>query len=167
MLSLKIRPATVNDVPSIVEIRLGAVTEEDISEFALPEDNLYTSIEKLREIWAFENRLKDGFEVFVAEDQGKVIGFIVFTMKGSDNIDNIVVAKEKQGKGVGRALVKYVESLAKSRGFHVIKTGTTENSKGVPWTAYGFWIKMGYEDSEVRVPTEYDFKVIPLVKKLT
>jgi len=117
MSSLIIRPASIRDIPSIVEIRLGAVTVEDISEFGVPEYNLYSSIEKLQKMWDKENLLMDGFEVFVAENDGEVIGFIVFTMKGSDNIDNIVVAKEEQGMGVGRALVEYVEDLAKSRGF--------------------------------------------------
>ncbi len=64
MLSLKIRPATINDVLSIVEIRLGAVTVEDISEFGVPENNFYTSIDKLKEMWNKDNLLNDGFEVF-------------------------------------------------------------------------------------------------------
>jgi len=166
MSSLIIRPASIRDIPSIVEIRLGAVTVEDISEFGVPEYNFYSSIEKLQKMWDKENLLTDGFEVFVAENDGEVIGFIVFTMKGSDNIDNIVVAKEEQGMGVGRALVEYVEDLAKSRGFNVIGTDTTENSKGVAWRAYGFWRRMGYVDSGERLVTEYGFKVIPLVKKL-
>ena len=167
MLAPKIRHATISDIPSIVEIRLGAVTEEEISEFGVPEDNLYTSITKLREMWNFGNRLKDGFEVFVAEEQGNVIGFIVYNMRSvDDNIDNIVVAKGEQGKGVGRALVEFVEGLARSRGFSVLKTDTTENAEGVPWKAYGFWRKMGYDDGGVRLSTGYGFKVIPLVKKL-
>ena len=166
MSSFIIRPASISDVPLIVEIRLGAVTEEEISEFGVPGDNMYTSIDTLREMWTFENRLKDGFEVFVAEDQGRVVGFIVFKVRGDDNIDNIVVAKDEQGRGIGKALVEYVEILAKSRGFHIIKTDTTENSKGTPWRAYGFWISMGYEDTGERIPSEYDFKNIPLTKKL-
>lgn len=166
MLASKIRPATISDVPSIVEIRLGAVTDEDVSEFGVPEDSLYSSITKLREMWDFGNRLKDGFEVFVVEVLDRVVGFIVFTDKGDDNIDSVVVAKDQQGKGIGRALVEYVEDLATSRGFCVIRTDTTENVNGVAWKAYGFWIKMGYEDSGERVSTKYDFKVIPLFKKL-
>ena len=103
----------------------------------------------------------------MAECEGKVIGFIVYNMKSvDDNIDNIVVGKDAQGKGVGRALVEYLEELAKSRGFLVITTDTTENAEGVPWKAYGFWRKMGYEDKGVRLPTEYSFKVIPLAKRL-
>ncbi len=166
MSSLIIRPASIRDVKSIVEIRLGAVTGEEILEFGVPEDNLYSSTDKLGKNWDKDNLLKDGYEVFVSEDRDKIIGFIVFTMKGSDNIDNIVVAKEEQGKGVGKALVEYVEGLAKSRGFEVIGTDTTENAMGVAWKAYGFWRRMGYEDTGERGSTEYDFKVIPLVKNL-
>ena len=104
--------------------------------------------------------------MFVAEAQGRIVGFIVFTEIGIDNIDNIVVAIEEQRKGIGRSLVKYVENIARSRGISSIGTDTTENSMGVAWKAYGFWIKMGYEDSGKRIPTKYAFKVIPLVKNL-
>ena len=119
------------------------------------------------EMWETDNRLKDDSEVFVAVFDGKVIGFIVFNMNNcDDNIDNVVVAKKEQGNGVGRALVEYIEDLAKSRAMDVITTDTTENTKGVPWKAYGFWKKMGYEDTGKRLLSGYDFKVIPLVKKL-
>ena len=167
MLMLKIRPATVNDISSIVEIRLGALTEEEVSGYVVPSDNICSSVKKLQEVWYRENKLTGGFEVFVAEKEGKVIGFTVYNMKSvDDNIDNIVVTKEEQGKGVGRALVEYLEEMAKSRGLSVITTDTTENAEGVPWKAYGFWRKMGYEDKGVRLSTKYGFKVIPLTKNL-
>ena len=67
----------------------------------------------------------------------------------------------------GRALVEYIEDLAKSRGMYVMTTDTTENGKGVPWKVYGFWKKMGYEDTGKRLASGYDFKIIPLVKKLS
>jgi GNAT superfamily N-acetyltransferase len=168
MSSLKIRPATIDDALSIAEIRVGALlTEDEVSGFVVPSDNLYSSADKLRKVWDRNNRLQDGFEVFVAERNGKEIGFIVLNMGVSDdNIDNVVVAKKEQGKGIGRALVEYVEELARSRGFSVLKTDTTENALGIPWKAYGFWKKMGYEDTGERIATEYGLKVIPLVKNL-
>lgn len=167
MTSLIILPASITDVPSIVGVRSGTLTDQEISGFTVPGNNLYSSEEKLMEIWDRDNRLKDGSEVFVAVSKGKVIGFIVFNMDDyDDNIDNIVVAKKEQRKGVGRALVEYVEQLAKSRGMDIIKTDTTENAKGVPWKAYGFWKKMGYKDAGERLATDYDFKTIPLAKKL-
>lgn len=167
MSSLVIRPASISDVPSIVEVRLEALTEKEISGFTVPGDNLYSSIEELQKSWDRDNRLKDGLEVFVAVFEEKVVGFIVYNMEShDDNIDKIVVAKEEQRNGVGRALVEYVEELAKSRGFDFITTDTTENANGVPWKAYDFWKKLGYEDNGGRLATYYDFKVIPLVKRL-
>jgi GNAT superfamily N-acetyltransferase len=113
------------------------------------------------------NKLKDGFEVFVAEEKGKMVGFIVFKIEHDCGyIDNIVVVKEEQGKGVGGALVEYVECIAKSKGCCLMKTDTTENAYGVPWKAYGFWTRMGYEDTGERLRTDYNFKEIPLIKKL-
>ena len=167
MSSLVIRPAVITDVSSIVEVRMRAFTEEEVSGFIVPGESLYASQEKLRKMWDKENLLKDSFEVFVAECETNVVGFIVCNMKScDDNIDNVVVAKKEQGKGVGRALVEYVEALAKYRGYDVMRTDTTENAEGVPWKSYGFWKRMGYEDTGERVTTEHDFKVIPLLKKL-
>ena len=167
MLSFVIRPASKKDIPSIVEIRKGALLEKQLFGFCVPDDNLYSSIEELSKNWNKGNNLKDGYEIFVAESNDKVIGFIVYNMENcNDNIDNIVVAKEEQRKGVGRNLVEYIESLAESRGFDIITTDTTENSNGVPWKAYGFWKKLGYKDTGERLTTQYDFKVIPLIKKL-
>jgi len=167
MTSLVIRAAAVKDVSSIVRIRLTALTEEEIRGFSAPEFATYSSIEELRKVWSRENRLKDGFEVFVAEDEGKMVGFIVFKMeRDSGCIDNIVVVKEEQGKGIGRALVAYVEGIAKSKGCYLMKTDTTENADGVPWKSYSFWKIMGYEDTGERLPTKYDFKETPLIKRL-
>jgi len=167
MSTLVIRPASITDISSIVEIRLVAFTDEEVDGFIVPQKSVYTSVERLRNMWNKDNLLKDGCEVFVAENEAKVVGFIVYNMKSfDDNIDNIIVAKKEQGKGVGRALVEYVEALAKTRGVNFISTDTTENAEGVPWKSYSFWRKMGYEDHGERVATEYGFKVIPLVKEL-
>jgi ribosomal protein S18 acetylase RimI-like enzyme len=165
MTPFSVRQAAILDISSIVQIRLGALTEQEVSGFTVPGDNPYASVEQLQALWEKNNLLNDGCEVFVAESRGKIVGFIVYNMNSrNDNIDNLVVAKEEQGKGVGRALVEYVERLARSRGYNVIRTDTTENAEGIPWKAYGFWRKMGYSDTGERVTTEYGFKVIPLVK---
>ncbi len=167
MVSLVIREATVADIPLIAEVRSGALTEQEIFGFSVPGSGLFYSKGKLVEMWDTGNRLKEGSEVFVASFGRRVIGFIVFNMTNlDDNMDNVVVAKNEQGKGVGKALVRHVEALAKFRGMDFVTTGTTENARGVPWKAYGFWMKMGYEDTGKRLPSGYGFKVIPLVKKL-
>ena len=167
MTSLVIRAASVKDVPSIVRIRLASFTKEEIRGFSTSEFATYSSIEKLRKAWSKGNKLRDGFEVFVAEAEGKLVGFIVFKIERDYGyIDNIVVSKEKQEKGIGRALVAYVEDIAKSESCYFMKTDTTENASGVPWKAYSFWTRMGYEDTGERLLTNYEFKEIPLIKRL-
>ncbi len=111
--------------------------------------------------------MKDGFEVFVAEDEGRLVGYMMFKAEGdSGYIDDVVVARQEQGKGIGRALVAYVKSTAKSKGCSFMKTDTTENVAGIAWRSCGFWTRMGYEDTGERLLTNYDFKEIPFVKKL-
>ena len=168
MIPLSIRESTVEDVSPLVQIRLAAISEKEILGFSAPEFTAaYSSTEKLRKMWSRENRLKNGFEVFVAEDEGKIVGFIVFKMERDCGcIDNIVIAKGEQGKGIGRALVAYVEGIAKSKGCYLMKTDTSENADGVPWKSYDFWIKMGYEDTGDRLRSNYDFKEISLIKRL-
>jgi len=167
MSSLVIRAATIRDISSIVKIRLKTLTAEEISGFSAPEFATTSSNEKLLKVWDKGNRLKDGFEVFLAEDDGRLVGYMMFKVEGNSGyIDDIVVAKEEQGKGVGRALVTYAEGVAKSQECYLMKTDTTENANGVAWRSYNFWLRMGYEDTGERIPTDYDFKEIAFIKRL-
>ena len=98
--SLSYSSSINSNIPSIVEVRFGALTDNEVSGFSVLGSRLYYS--KLAEMWNTGNRLKDDSEVFIAVSKGKVVGFIVFSMKQrDDNIDNVVVAKNEQGKGVG------------------------------------------------------------------
>jgi len=104
--SLMIRAATIKDIPSIVKVRLAALTEEEIRGFSAREFAITSSAGKLREVWDNGNRLKDGFEVFLAEDEGRLVGYMMFKVEGdSGYIDDVVVAEEERGKGIGKALV--------------------------------------------------------------
>lgn len=167
MLSLVIRTATIRDIPSLVKVRLKTLSDEEISGFSAPEFANTSSNDRLLKAWDVGNRLNDGLEVFVAENYGKLVGYLMFKVeKASGYIDDIVVHKEEQGKGIGRAIVTFAEGIAKSQGCHFMKTDTTENANGVPWRSYDFWIKMGYEDTGKRIPTDYDFKEIRFIKNL-
>lgn len=167
MRKLIIRAATTDDIPSIVKVSLASATREEIQGFSAPEWVTYSSSEELRKVWAEENRLRDGLEVIVAKENGEIVGFIVFKMECDHGyIDNIDIAKDEQRKGIGRALVEHVENIAKAKGCSLMKTDTTENGEGIPWKSYGFWIKMGYKNNGERLPTKWNFKTIPFVKKL-
>jgi len=167
MVKLVIRMATINDVPSIVNVSLASTAKEEKQGFATPELGTYSSSEELRKAWAEENRLKDGSEVIVAEKNSKIVGFIIFKMEYDYcYIDNIAIPRDEQRKGIGRTLVTHVENIAKVNGYSLMKTDTTENAEGIPWKSYGFWTKIGYEDTGERLTTKWDFKTIPFVKNL-
>jgi ribosomal protein S18 acetylase RimI-like enzyme len=168
--SLEIRAATMQDISSIVRLRLHALTDEEIRGFSAPDAPEYATFteETLRRAWDRENVLNDGCRVFVAEDEGKMVGYVVFKVERDYGyIDRLLVAKEERRKGIGRALVTYVERMTTASCRCRMRTDTTENAEGVPWNAYGFWITMGYADTGERVPTQWKFKTIPFVKKLT
>ena len=162
-----IRKATADDIPFIVGASVCSASRKETEGFSAPEWTTYSSPTELRKAWAEGNRLKDGSQVVVAEKEGNVVGFIVFKMeRGYAYIDNIDVIKKEQRKGIGRTLVAHVEKIAINTGCSYIKTDTTENAAGIPWKSYGFWTRMGYEDTKERLSTKWDFKTIPFVKNL-
>lgn len=166
MLSLVIRAATIRDLPSIVEVRLVTLSHQEISGFSAPEFANTISNDGLLKAWDVRNRLNDGLQVFFAENYERLVGYLIFRVeKTYGYIDDIVVHKEEQGKGIGRAIVA-LRSVAKSQGCQLIKTDTTENANGVPWRSYYFWLKMGYKDTKERKTNYYDVKQIRLMKKL-
>ena len=73
--------ASLKDIPSIVKIRLNSLDTKNLIGFSVPNSNDLWSIEKLQKEWLTENRMKDGCEVFLAEKDNQVIGFIFYNME--------------------------------------------------------------------------------------
>ncbi len=164
---IKIRDARREDIPSIVHTCKASTTQEELIGFSAPEWGTFRDANQLRGIWTTTNRLKDDYEVIVAEMKRQIVGFLVFKREIEFlYIDLIDIRKSEQGKGVGRALVEHVENLAIKEGLTSIETDTTENAQGVPWKSYDFWLKMGFRDTGERLKTKWDFKTIPFVKQL-
>jgi ribosomal protein S18 acetylase RimI-like enzyme len=162
-----IRKATVHDISGMAEASLTSASKEEMEGFSAAEWVTYSSPEGLRRGWSSGNKLNDGSEVIVAEKAGRTVGFIVFKFEDDyAYIDNIDIRRDEQRKGIGRALVTYVENLALAKGCSSIKTDTTENTEGRPWKSYGFWTRMGYQDTRERLSTKWSFKTIPFVKNL-
>ncbi len=167
MKKLTIRKAGLKDIEAMVRVRRNAFRDEEVQGFTPPERSFFYFVGGLKKEWKEDNKLKDGLEIYVAEDKQDLVGYIVFkTKNGTGYIDNINVAKPQQGKGVGKNLVVYVEEIARTRGIHFMQTDTTENAQGKPWKSYGFWTAMGYKDTGERLATEWDFKEIRFVKNL-
>jgi len=165
---IRIREATREDIPSIVEVRRASTTDEETIGFSAPEWRTFLDVEKLRDEWTTGNRLKEDYEVIVSERGGQIVGYLVFKREHEHlYIDALHIRKSEQKRGVGKALLEYLEKLAIESGMARIETDTTENADGVPWISYDFWIKMGFKDTGERLKTKWDFRTIPFVKWLS
>jgi ribosomal protein S18 acetylase RimI-like enzyme len=147
-----IRPATRIDIPSIVWCNLTSKTLEEIAGYGPPLDQrLFANEKKLEQAWRTENEV-DGELVYVYEQNARVVAFVVIRVEPEAiELDNIDVAKDFQGKGIGKALVRFVEALAKDLSKKYVTLDTSRNKRsGRPWRAYWFWLKMGHsEESEI------------------
>jgi ribosomal protein S18 acetylase RimI-like enzyme len=74
----------------------------------------------------YAQRIADG-QTWVLDDAGGIAGILVLeeTAEGL-LLDNIAVAPEQQGKGVGRALLEFAEAEARRREFTAIHLYTHE-----------------------------------------
>ncbi len=82
----------------------------------------------MRRQW-YEAKKRDGFPVFVAERDGRVIGFSSFGpfrawAAYAFSVENsIYVAKDSRGKGIGKMLLAPLIHAATEKSFHVIVAG--------------------------------------------
>ena len=142
---MKIREATRNDVPAIVEMiandKLGSQREA----FQNPLPEAYYQ--------AFENIDHDSNqELVVMEDDGlNIIGtlqlsFIQYlTYKGGirAQIEAVRVHETQRGKGIGQKLFKWAIERAKEKGAHVVQLTTDKKRPD----ALAFYEKLGFKAS--------------------
>lgn len=86
---------------------------------------------------------------FVAVDRKNIVGIIIVRddpyAKGLYVVvEQLVVKKEMQGSGIGRALVEEVEKVARKKHAHTIYLYTHKDSKAVK-----FYKKLGYKQGSV------------------
>ena len=81
--------------------------------------------------------------LFVAADESGLGGFAVFyTREDHVHLENVAVAPDHQGKGVGRALVSYAESAARRDGVERVELYTNEKmTENLSW-----YPRLGYEE---------------------
>ncbi len=99
--------------------------------------------------------------LFVAEDGDEIAGAIVLVLEGDHlEIENVAVAPDRQGEGIGRALLAFAEEQARARGVgelrlftHVLMT----RNQGI----YGL---LGYTEVERR--TDHGFERVFYSKRL-
>ena len=74
----------------------------------------------------YEEVIRD-CQVTVVEHGGKIVAVLVLAVAGEGFLlDNIAIAPDQQGKGLGRALLEYAEDEARRQGFDSIYLYTQE-----------------------------------------
>ena len=138
-MEIKLRSYKIEDTQDILAI----INYNILNSTALYDYNI-RSYEQQKEI--LEDKIKKGFPVIVAEYEGKVVGFGMysefrfreaykFTVEHSVYVD-----KEYHGKGIGKLLLQELIQLAKKQNLHtMIAVIDSENQSSVEFhEKYGF-----------------------------
>lgn len=132
---MKIRRAKKSDAKAIKELfkveYAKAPYHEDWQEHMLKK--------KMREYF-------EGSVIFVAEEDGKVVGFIMGETylwdKGENGfLDEIVVSSKYQGKGIGKALIQTLENYFRKKGVDKIELMADTESE-----AFKIYKKLNYKE---------------------
>lgn len=99
-------------------------------------------------LWASRS---DSAQVFVAEADGKVVGFLMLEWLGTNwnrvaEIGWIAVLPKFQRKGFGRALIEKMEKYAKERGMRKVYVEPSADNE----IAIHFYVKNGYKPEAMR-----------------
>ena len=142
MSAIPIRPAEPADAPRLREIAQAAYARyvERIGLEPAPMGADYEEAVESAEVW-----------VAMADDD--VAGYAVTRYPGDDGVllENLAVAPDHQGRGIGRALIAHVEARAMARGAAYVELFTheamTENRR--------LYARLGYEETGYLVEDGY------------
>jgi L-amino acid N-acyltransferase YncA len=128
---LKIRPATEDDIPRILELyhELTMITTK-------VEQDLSTSLDDYRRVFA-EISSDHRHELLVAEYEGEVVGtvalYIIPNLSHGATpyalVENVVVNHKYRRKGIGKKLMEYTIVRAKQEGCHRIELCSSKRRK--------------------------------------
>jgi GNAT superfamily N-acetyltransferase len=109
-----IRAATEADLPAVLEL---------YAQPGIDADNDILPVEDARRVFARFARYPD-YTLYVAEAEGRIVG--TFALLVMDNLghygarsaiaEDVVVAPENQGQGIGRAMMRHALGLARAKG---------------------------------------------------
>ncbi len=139
-----IRAATHSDVPSILAIYNEAVLHTTASYDYEP------ATLEARVAW-YEDHVKEGLPVFVADVGGTVTGWSTFSSFRPKigyrySVEHsIYVAPDHQGQGIGRALMYPLITGARERGMHAMVAGIDgENAGSIRFHASFGFVQVGH-----------------------
>jgi ribosomal protein S18 acetylase RimI-like enzyme len=142
----RIRPATRVAIPGLVGCAASSTIEGEGVGFGRPwSERTFSDAQRLSAAWQEPNQA-GGEEIFVADLDGRVVGYVTMEPRGSEwELINIDVARECQGQGNGSRLVRSVEERARLAGMVAVTLGTSRNALGVPWKSFSWWQARGYQ----------------------
>ncbi|MDO8459536.1 MAG: GNAT family N-acetyltransferase [Nanoarchaeota archaeon] len=134
-MGIEIEKAIKKDLEKIAEI-----FKKEFSD--IPYKEKWTEKQALERIKCY---YKNSF-IFCAKIKNKILGFVIFeTYDWYDGkracINEIVVSKESQGKGIGKALIKYSEDYLKNEGVKDISLTASTKAK-----SFLLYKKIGYKE---------------------
>ncbi len=122
-MNIKIRKLEKADIDAIISL-IPRFSDFELPEWRKPEDITNKTNKQMQEV---VNNSSAEEELFIAEENEKVIGFILlqtrkdfFTGESQGYISDIAVKKEYEGKGVGRLLLGKAEGWARGKGYQLI-----------------------------------------------
>lgn len=165
-----IRLATKYDIPQIVHIDQTAIVDDELVGYGPPAGKrVFADEDKLRAVWVGNS--VEGMLVYVIEEEERILGFTLIRIDSDAvELDDIIIAIEHQRRGLGTAMVEFVENLARDLGKQYVTLGTTRNTKnGIPWKSHSFWLKQGFaveDEIETEEGRTYGFTEIRFRKVL-
>jgi len=140
-----VRAATEEDIPRILELyrELVITTSE-------AESSKVTSQGDYQRVFA-EISASPGYELLVAEEQGEVAGSVVFLIVPNLShgalpwalVENLVVDRRYQRKGLGRLLMEYAVARAKEAGCYKLVLDSNKKRR----EAHRFYSSLGFKAS--------------------
>ena len=119
---IRIRTATEDDLPRLLEIYNDII----INTTAVYDYEPHT-IEMRKQWW--EAKKAQGFPVFVAEEDGRIVGFSsigpfrAWAAYKYSVENSVYVASDARGKGIGKLLIPPLLDASKSLGMHTVIAG--------------------------------------------
>lgn len=152
-LRVRIRPATRRDIPDLVRSAVGSVALGDgLGPGGDAADSTFAGTRRLETAWTDPNRF-GGKEVFVAERDEGVVGYVSFETKGSGiDLTGLGVPRGLRGRGIGSQLVRFVEARASAERRSAVSLRTRVGSPPAPSSSVSWWLHQGYEASGPESP---------------
>lgn len=95
-------------------------------------------------------------QIWVYEEEGRITATIALE---DDTISGFFVAPDRQGRGIGRRLLEFMEGKARQKGLRALRLSAS-------LTAVGFYAKLGYEPFGQESGDDFYGRVVPMRKVL-